>query len=850
MNVNVAKMPLRLFAASLVAILLVATNSVTAKAMTYAGLIDTTQIQAPDVVNFDYLQVSYDPDSQVGSVCMTVFGLEDGQIGLLADASLTIVSPTVNGTFLDSETYSTFGYPDDQGNIVGDLCVTVPAVATHLVDPIAFNSIAVAGTFTTDQVLFADGTSVNANSSIGVIENGFDLSGITGPQDTAISSPVVENDPETATAALCMKLDGLASDTYAYFRNVVITVEADLISGDFPDSETYIMQSIDNSDGTATADVCISLPSEVADVLSSQNFTRVAVSGDIFAPTVTVDVQDDLDTGVSVASNLVAMLDPQSQGTVGCFTVTGLNPQQPVLLTDVVMGVILHGQATYADLGIQRLSVTEDEDGTSFLCVDTSRGQEAENLGDLQTVDEISLSAQVHYASTVSDSFARFMDTKGVTVRHIEVVPTESGAVLEATLQSNVGKPLYFAPSLLKFGNVKLKIANPVWFLPASQDVSMDLGYSSTNFALDQVNAHVTVSLTPTTPSRVRTTNLKLPSGVSVDSFSPTTWTYSAMNPQTYEPAVENKTELCLPLKNSTKRNLTLSLEWTWKVDSKRYSEDGSHFVQLPAQDTSCVSGIEESDPFLVSGDVRFGSVVTTSGIAQTVKSTTVRLSGISKPDDLVLSANPATWRYDPKSNRTQITIMASSDTPQSGDIVINRVKINGVTLAAPAVGVPVPSDTGQIAKWEINLGSIRGDVRAESAVGVSGLLTVTNKTTVDSSQADLMSSGQYLGCFVRPATSWIFSAARNATTVTVGCFNTTAKNHNVDLTGLMMDVTLDGEIVESFFADESIDDITIRRGTSLSKPVVVPIITLPGDLRTGTGQLELFGSALFDGHW
>ena len=108
-----------------------------------AGVLKLTGITAPSGFSFRDAQALYEPISDQGTICFVVHGLDEDQSATLDRVAVTIVSDTVTGRYSDSQSYSTNGYDDGTGTIVGDLCVALPADASSLLDPIAFDSMSV-----------------------------------------------------------------------------------------------------------------------------------------------------------------------------------------------------------------------------------------------------------------------------------------------------------------------------------------------------------------------------------------------------------------------------------------------------------------------------------------------------------------------------------------------------------------------------------------------------------------------------------------------------------------------------------------------------------------------------------
>ena len=810
-----------------------------------AGLIDLSGISAPDTISFDNPQVSYDPDSDTGAICFTVYGLEDQQTATLADVSINIASNDVNGDYPDTESYSTSGYDDGSGEIVGDLCVAVPTDALSLIDPVVFDSMSVSGTFTLDDTSGGGDTGGGSGGSVGVVEGPFDFSGIMGPDGLAVDAPSTYTDSDTGITSVCMNVSGVEADQFAYLRNVDMTIEADGFSGDYPDSQPYMMQASDNGDGSTSAGVCIPINEEAAPYVADETFTTLAISADLFVPSVSVDISDPNQTGISVDSNFSSTYDPDTDTTSGCFTVTGLDTGVPIYLTDITLTTHQGGDDVTAALNDQLFNLGPDDGDTSCLYVDSAAGADVASLGDLQTANSISLTATVHYGSTISSAFKTFMSGKGVTVKDIAIIRRGDGAAIEVTMRPKARKPIYFAPSKIKFDGLLLTPLEKVWVLPAGQDTYFQIGYSASNFALDHRNGSLTATLTPMVPSTVKTTAIKLPAGITVDTVDPASWTYLATDADRYDPANSDKTSACIGLKNSTKKPINLNLNWTWKIDKSRYVSKGSQYYEIPAKGTSCVSAIDDWNGFLVPGDVRFGSTVTVTGTGTLVSATRVRYSGISKPAGYTITSNPSYYHYDPKTNKTTVSIVVKDNTEGStNDLVLANAKINGVAVAAPVVASVWSSPETGTGSWYFEIGTVKGDIRATSSVTITGTISDSDPTPVDTSELTNAPADDRTQCSLLPASLWAYSASRDTTSVIFTCTTYTRSAQAVDFSGVSLDYSADGETVDTYDAEASSATINVPKGTSNSNQIVV--FKVPGDIRTGGSQVSIYGEVSY----
>lgn len=833
-------------AATVVALCL--TSFTPAQAVGDAGAVYLSGITAPETVSFDNPQVSYDAETDTGSICFVVYGLEDQQTAFLADVSINVDSSDVKGDYPDSETYATDGYDDGSGAIVGDLCVAVPTDAVSLIDPIAFDAMTVSGTFSFDDTTGGGGTVDGGGGSIGVVENGFDFSGIMGPDGLAVDSPSTSTDPETGITSVCMNVSGLEADQFAYLRNVNMTVEADGFLGDYPDSESYMMQASDNGDGSTWAGTCLPVNEEAAQYVVDNTFTNIVISADLFVPSVSVAIEDPSETGVGVDANFSSTYNSENDTTSGCFTVTGIETNVPIYLTDMTLTVSQGGDELSATLDDQLFSLGLDDGDTACLYVDAAAGADVADLGDLQVADSISLSAVVHYGSTISTAFKNFMSTKGVFVRSIGIVRRGAGAAIEVTMRPKAKKPLYLAPSKLKFDGLVLTPLQKVWVLPASEDTYFQIGYSASNFALDHRNGSLTATLTTMVPSTLKTTGIKLPAGITLETVDPANWGYIAADPERYDPVTSDKTWSCLALKNSTKKSIMLDLNWTWKFGTSRYISKGNQYTEIPAKTTlSCVSAIDDWNGFMVPGDVRFGSTVTVTGTATLAAATKIRTSGVSKPSGYTVTSNPAYYHYDPKTNKTTVSMAVKNSSEDSvNDLVLSNAKINGVAVAAPVVAAVWASPETGFGSWYFEIGTVKGDIRANSSVVITGALSESDPTPVDSQQLTNTAADDRTQCVLNSSTKWVYSVSRDSTAVTFSCTNYTRATQAVDFSGVSLDYSADGETTDTYEAETTAASVTVPKGAGYFNTVTVTAFRVPGDIRTGVGQVSIYGEISF----
>ena len=818
-----------------------------AQAVGSAGVVDISGISAPDTILFDNADVSYDPDTGTASICFSVYGLEDQQSASLTDVSVTVASQAINGTFSDAQTYTTMGGDDGAGSIVGDICISVPADANSLVDPIAFDAMEVTGTFTVDDSGTGGSGDGSGGGSVGVVENGFDLSGIMGPEGTSVSSPAASTDPDTGITSVCMTVGGLAANQYGYLRNIDIMVEADGFSGEYPDSQSYMLQASDTGDGATAAYVCITVNDEAAPFVADGSFTAVTISGDLFAPHVNVTIEDPKSTGISVDSNFASAYDPTTDTTSGCFTVTGLETDVPVYLTDITMTTTQSGDNFTAELQDQFFTVSADDGDTACLSVDRTVDRTVPSLGDLQTAESIGLTATVHYGSTISGAFKTFMSGKGVTIKDISIIRRGAGAAIQVTMRPKSKKPVYLTPTKLKFDALVLTPSEKVWVLSPGQDTDFQMGYSSTNFALDHPNGSLVATLATVVPSTVKTVGIKLPSGLSISTPDPAQWAYTSVDSRYYDPSNTDRTSPCLDVKNSTKKSITVDLDWTWKIDATRAKSKGTQYYEIPAKDSVCVAAIDDFNGFDVSGDVRFGSTISVSGTGLVVAPSKVRTTGISKPQGYTLTSTPSAYRYDIKKNKTTVSVVVNDTTEDNpSDLVLSNIKINGAKVSGSVVASNVPDPDSGSGLWSFDVGTVSGDIRAKSSIVITGKIEESDPMAVEAIELDSIAPDTRTSCALQSASQWTYSTRSDSTLVTFACTNYLRSAKVADFSAVSLDYSADGETADTYSALDASSAVNLAKGTSANAPVNVMVFRVPGDIRTGAGQVTIYGQVAF----
>ena len=834
-------------ACSVVALLL--TNLTSASAVQPAGILDVSGVKAPDIITFDNLQTWYDSTSDTSSICFTVYGLQIDQTAALTDVSVTVASSTVTGTYSDSQSYSTYGYDDGYGTIVGDLCVTVPTIATYLVEPIDFESMAVAGTLTVDaDTGGGDGDGGGTSTEpIGVVQDRFDFSSVMGPVGMIADNPTTFTDPDTGTSSVCMRIVGLSPNEYGYLRNIDMIITTDDFSGEYMDVQSYSVEGIDNGEGVASGSLCIAVDPEAAPYIVDDTFTSISLAGDLFVPYVDIVVDDPATTGVVVESSFSSTYDPETNTTSGCFTLAGFRPEVPIYLTGISIVVTQDGNESTATLDDQLFDMGPDDGDASCLALDSSTDPQIADLGDLQTADGIRLSGTLHFASTISDSFATYMATKGVIVKSIGIVRHRSGAAIVATMRPKAKKSVYLTPSRLKFDGIQLISLERAWVLPVAKNTTFRLAYSTTNFIVDHVNGAVTASVVPLVPSTVRSTAVQLPSGITIAPFDPDSWDYQTVDANTYDPTYADKTAVCLQLQNSTKRAINLNLNWTWKVGATRKSSKGTQYVEVPARGTACVSGVGDPEALFITGDVRFGSIVTVTGTTDVVTATRVRITGVEKPDGYTVSSNAAKYSYDSKTNKTTVSLIVK-DTGENNpsNLALYEARINGVAVASATVASNRPNATTGDGNWFLTVGTVRGDVRAKSSITITGAIVESEPTLVDASSVMIGGEDDRTQCQLLDATEWAYDAVEDFTFVRYGCINSQRLAKVVDFSGLALSYSADGLSFDSFETETGTDAVSVAKGTSARSVRTVNVFKVTGDVRTGGAQISITGTLTY----
>jgi len=823
------------------------TSLSSASAANPAGILDVSGIKAPDVITFDKVQTWYDSVSDKSSICLTVFGLELDQTAALTDVAVKVDSSTVTGNFPDNQSYSTYGYDDGFGTIVGDLCVSVPSIATYLVDPIDFESMAVSGTLTVDAGSGGSDGGGTTTESIGVVQDRFDFSSIMGPVGTSADNPSTYTDPDTGSSSICMRIGGLEPGEFAYLRNIDMVVTATNFSGDYLDVQSYSAQGTDNGQGLASGNLCIAVDPEAAPYIADNTFTSITLAADLFVPYVDIAVEDPVATGVSIESNFSSIYDPEANTTSGCFTLSGFRPEVPVYLTDISIVATQNGNESTATLDDQLFDLGADDGDTACLALDPTTDPQIADLGDLQTADGIRLTGTLHFASTVSDSFRVFMATKGVLVKDIGIVRHGNGAAIFATMRPKAKKSVYLTPSRLKFDGIQLISLERAWVLPAGKSTTFQLAYSTTNFIVDHVNGAFTASVAPLVPSTVRATAVKLPNGITMAAFDPDSWDYRTVDTNLYDPTYADKTAVCLVLQNSTKRAINLNLNFTWKAGAARKASKGTQYVEVPAKGSTCVSGVGDPAPLLMSGDIRFGAIVTVTGSADVVPATRVRLTGVEKPDGYTVSSNAANYIYNPKTNQTTVSLIvrdAGENNPS--DLALYDARINGVSGPSVTVASNVPNATTGDGNWYLTVGTIRGDVRAKSSVTITGTIVESDPTRVDASLVMIAGEDNRTQCQLQPSTEWTYDSADDVTSIAYECTNYQRMAKVVDFSGLTLGYSADGVLFDTYDPQAGSESVDLAKGTSILSPVSAVVFNVAGDIRTGGAQVRITGTLAY----
>jgi len=812
-----------------------------------AGSLKLTGITAPSGYSFRDAGVLYEPVTDQGTICFIVHGLTDGQSATLDQVVVTVVSDTVNGRYTDDQSYSTNGYDDGSGTIIGDLCVAVPADATGLLDPIAFDSISVSGTFTPDTGDGGDGGDGGGDTgigSVGVVDGKFDLTGVNGPTGTSVTNPYASTDPDTGDTSLCMTVGGVDQDQYGYLRNVHISVATDDLTTNDVLTDGYMLQGADNGDGTTGGDICLPLNPNVAQAVVDDTFNSVIVSADLFVPSVDVTVDDSQDTGVSIDSSFASTFDSSTGLTSGCFVLDGLTSDDSISVTDIVVTTSQNGVPADATLDDQVFALGEDDGTTACLSVDPSIDPQVADLGDLQTAESISLTANLHFTSTVSDSFATFMGTKGVSVSDVKIIRRGSGAQIVATMRPKAKKAVYVAPSKMKFDGIALTPLAKVWVLPPGKDTTLGVAYSTKNFSVDHLDAPLNVKVAPLAPSLVKTKSLDLPAGITLGAVDPATWDYSDLDPDQYYPAIDNKTTLCALLKNSTKKAIDLDLNFTWSIGKVSKAGKGTQYVEIPAKGSACISGVGDPSALLWSGDVRFGSTITVKGSADVVPATKVSLSGVRKPTGYTVKSVPAAYDYNPATKLTTVSLLVEdkADNNISG-LTMSKIQINGVAVKVPAVAVNAPDPTSGDGNWYLKIGTVRGDVRAKSNIVISGTIDEVVVTTVDDNGVKSTDADSRTQCTLQSPSEWTYDPATRTTLVGYVCTNYQAVGKTVDFSKLTLTYSIDGTPSGSITAKSGLTAVKLPKGTGDVNPVSVGVFKVPSDIRSGGMKVKVTGT-------
>jgi len=300
-------------------------------------------------------------------------------------------------------------------------------------------------------------------------------------------------------------------------------------------------------------------------------------------------------------------------------------------------------------------------------------------------------------------------------------------------------------------------------------------------------------------------------------------------------------------LQNSTKRSINLNLNWTWKVGAIRKSSKGTQYVEVPARGTACVSGVGDPEALLMTGDVRFGSIVTITGTTDVVPATRVRITGVETPDGYTVSSNAAKYSYDSKTNKTTVSLIVK-DTGDNNpsNLALYEARINGVAVTSATVASNMPNATTGDGNWFLTVGTVRGDVRAKSSITITGAIVEAEPTLVDASSVMIGGEDDRTQCRLQDATKWAYDAVEDFTFVTYDCINSQRLAKVVDFSGLALSYSADGLIFDSYETETGTDAISVAKGTSARSVRSVNVFKVTGDVRTGGAQINITGTLTY----
>lgn len=481
----------------------------------------------------------------------------------------------------------------------------------------------------------------------------------------------------------------------------------------------------------------------------------------------------------------------------------------------------------------ESLYYTVQKDGTSFnLCLYPVVGTGFVNA------TGVAFTGTLKQGTTISSNFETYLASKGLTLKDTYFWFNGTNTQFEMTVENTSTKALgYNVTDVLIDGKVTVNAPTAI-VVPAKAESWIRLGEVAGDYEKNYANLSITMNLTVSPFSKLISTKVKLPKGLSVVSNSATSWDYPSYN--RLQPG-ESITRPCLLLKNTSGKAISVMSTLSWKSGSSSSTGNFGELLPIAKNGIICASGLDSNDKFL-TGDLRLGQTVTVTGSVSIVAQSSVVTSGL-KLGGYRLTQKP--WvSYDAATKSTQVVIYVTHSTLE-GDALLKAPKINGVqTDAAVVAGRCECGGPGyDYRSRTLVLTKVKGDLRVGKTLKLTGTLQNSTPLTYSYTGSGLQSDDGNYGCTLyHPEIDSKYDGKTNITDFKIQCYNSTSVAHSIDLSALTALAEEPGQPNRNYTAISGLSNLSLPANMPWTATTVFQLL---GEWRTGAKTLTISGNAI-----
>lgn len=394
---------------------------------------------------------------------------------------------------------------------------------------------------------------------------------------------------------------------------------------------------------------------------------------------------------------------------------------------------------------------------------------------------------------------------------------------LEASLENFSKAGVIYKLTSVTVNSTKFSGFNTMLYAAPGWQTWMNLGSASGDISKNLANAKVALKF-----SKVKATKLassvKLPKGLKAQTFSPAGW------------GVESKkTFPCLPVTNTTNKEIWVSAKLVFAVGKAKSSSKGFGINTVPAKKSACLTGVDSTGKPM-AGDLRIGKSAKVTGTVKVVKAPKFVTKGIVKPTGFSIKGTP--WvTYDAKTKRSTITFTTTGPQGFNAALRLDKVKVNKKSLATSVVAGPCECGGPgyDYTSRTFRIENIPGDYRANVTATILGTLTSLPLTVVQGT-AQVSTDPWQASCTIYHPEYWTYKSG--VTSVAFACNNQSANPATFNVSQLQLKATTAGFAEQTYTA--IVDTVTIPGKTQWRE---FTVFLVSGDARANA-TLAFIGDA------